>query len=70
MRKPRVVSDWKKSWRWLSMQIATGAVLFGTLPADQQLAILAAVGLRPDQLPLVIGAAFMVGRLLQQEPKT
>lgn len=51
------------------MQIATGAVLFGTLPADQQLAILAAVGLRPDQLPLVIGAAFMLGRLLQQEQK-
>ena len=69
MRKPRVVDDWKRSWRWLSMQVATGAVLFGTLPADQQLAILAAVGLRADQLPLVIGAAVLLGRLLQQEQK-
>lgn len=69
MRKPRVVDDWKKSWRWLSMQIGAACVLYGTLPEAQQVAILAAVGLRPDQLPLVIGAAFMLGRLLQQEQK-
>lgn len=69
MRKPRVVSDWKRSWRWLSMQIGAVCVLYGQLSPDQQLATLQTVGLRPDQLPAVIGAAFMVGRLLQQEQK-
>lgn len=69
MRKPRVVSDWKRSWRWLSMQIGAACMLYGQLSPEQQLAILQTVGLRPDQLPAVIGAAIMIGRLLQQEQK-
>lgn len=69
IRKPRVVNDWRHAWRWWSVQIGAAAALFGTLPADQQAALLALVGMRPDQLPLVLGLAFMIGRLAQQGPK-
>lgn len=69
MRKPRVVDDWKQSWRWLSVRIGAGAALFGLLPVEQQTAILALVGMRQDQLPLVLGLAFMAGRLVQQTSK-
>lgn len=69
MRKPRVVDDWQRSWRWLSVQIGAGAALFGLLPVEQQTAILALVGMRQDQLPLVLGLAFMAGRLVQQTSK-
>ena len=51
------------------MQIGAVAALFGLLPVDQQSALLALVGMRQDQLPLVLGVAFMVGRLVQQEKK-
>lgn len=66
MKKPQIVAEWRRSWRWLSVQIGAGAALFGLLPVDQQSAVLALVGLRQDQLPLVLGLAFMAGRLLQQ----
>lgn len=67
MPNPTVVSEWRRSWRWLSMQIGAVAALFGLLPIDQQSALLALVGMRQDQLPLVLGLAFMAGRLVQQE---
>ena len=51
------------------MQIGAAALLFGNLPTEQQLAILGWFDLRMDQLPAVLGAAFMIGRLLQQENK-
>lgn len=66
-RRPRLVSEWRRAWRWWSVQIGAAAALFGLLPADQQQAILAALGMRPDQLPLAMGLAFMAGRLLQQK---
>ncbi len=69
MPRPKAIPEWKRSWRWLSMQIGAGALLFGNLPTEQQLAILGWFDLRMDQLPAVLGAAFMVGRLLQQENK-
>ena len=69
MPKPKVVSEWRRSWRWMSMQIGAVAALFGLLPIDQQSALLALVGMRQDQLPLVLGVAFMAGRLVQQEQR-
>lgn len=66
---PRIVAEWRRSWRWLSIQIGAAATLFGLLPADQQAALLTQIGLRQDQLPLALGVAFMAARLLQQGPK-
>jgi hypothetical protein len=50
----------------LSMQVAALAVLFGSLPPDQQSAILAWLGLAPESIPAVLGGLFMVTRLVSQ----
>lgn len=67
MHKPALVSDWRDSWKWLSVRLAAAAFVFGLLPPDQQAAILDWLGIAPERIPAVIGAAFMVGRLLQQK---
>lgn len=65
----KLIPEWKRAWRFLSMRVAAGAVVFGLLPPDQQAAILAAIGIEPGRIPAVIGGLFMAGRLLAQENK-
>jgi hypothetical protein len=50
----------------LSMQVAALAVIFGSLPPDQQTAILQWLGLAPERIPAVLGVLFMVTRLVRQ----
>lgn len=66
MPRPRIIAEWRRAWRYASVQIGSAAALFGLLPADQQGALLAAVGMRPDQLPLVMGLAFIAARFWKQ----
>lgn len=49
-----------------SMQVAALAVIFGSLPADQQTAILSWLGLAPERIPAVLGVLFIVTRLVNQ----
>lgn len=67
MRRPSLVSDWRRSWRWVSVQVAAGAVVFGLLPPDQQASLLAALGVAPERVPAVIGGLFIAGRLWGQQ---
>lgn len=62
----RLVDDWRAAWRWLSVQIAALAVLWGILPPDQQAAILDFVGVPASRVPAVLGLAVIAGRLLAQ----
>lgn len=64
--KPRLIPEARRAWRMMSVQVAAGAVLFGALPPDQQAAILAWLGLGPERIPAVIGALFIVTRLVDQ----
>lgn len=67
-RKPRpvLIVDWRRAWRMLSVQAAAVACTIGLLPPDQQAALLAAVGVPPERLPLVLGLLFLAARLLNQ----
>lgn len=69
-RKPRarpvLIVDWRRAWRMLSVQAAALACTIGLLPPDQQAALLAAVGVPPERLPLVLGLLFLAARLLNQ----
>mgnify|MGYP003424805951 FL=1 len=67
--RPRLIPNAGRAWRMASMQVAAVAVIFGTLPPDQQSAILAWLGLGPERIPAVIGALFIFTRLIDQ-PKT
>ena len=63
------IPNWRQSWRMLSVQIASLALAWGLLPADQQALILTFVGVSPERVPAVLGLLFLVGRLIDQ-PKT
>ena len=62
----RLIANWRRSWRMLSMQIAAGAVAWGALPADAQGAILDALGVAPERVPAILGLLVLLGRLIDQ----
>ena len=66
MKKPELIPDWRRAWRYLSVQIAAAGVIFGSLPADTQAAMLDAVGIAPSRLPSILGLLVLVGRLISQ----
>lgn len=63
----KIIPNWRRAWRMASMQIAGLAVVFGTLPADAQAAMLDMVGVPPTRVPAILGLLFMAGRLLAQQ---
>ena len=63
----RPIPEWRQAWRLFSIQIGTAAIAWGAVPADQQAAILAAIGLSPARVPAVLGALFVAGRLFSQK---
>lgn len=67
MKKPKLVSDWRKSWKWFSMQamVVSTAILstWALLPADLKAKLPEDVGLVAAILALGAG---MVGRLVDQ----
>lgn len=69
MKRPRLISNWRRAWRMASVQVATLALGWGLLPPDTQAQLLAAVGVPAERIPAVLGALFLVLRLVDQ-PKT
>ena len=65
----KLIPNAAQAWRMLSVQIAALALVFGTLPADQQSAILALIGIGPERIPALLGLGVIVARLIHQ-PKT
>lgn len=65
----KLIPNAGRAWRMLSVQIASVAVVYSALPADQQAAILALLGIGPERIPGLIGLAIIVARLVDQ-PKT
>ena len=66
MKRPELIPDWRRAWRFLSVQIAAAGVIFGSLPSDTQAAMLDAVGLPAARLPAILGLLVLVGRLVSQ----
>ena len=69
MRKPRLITDWKRSVNFWSVRVAAIGVAWGALPIDTQTAMLAAVGIEPTRVPAILGLAFIVFRLVAQPEK-
>ena len=65
----KLIPNARRAWRMLSVQAAAVAVVYGALPADQQAAILAFLGVGPERVPALMGLAVIVARLVDQ-PKT
>jgi hypothetical protein len=64
----KLIPEARNAWRFLSMQVATVAIVFGTLPADTQAAMLDAIGVPANRVPVVLGALFMLARLVSFRP--
>lgn len=62
----KLIPNWRSAGRMLSVQIAALAVLFGALPADQQAALLALLGVGPERIPALVGLAVIAARLINQ----
>lgn len=62
----KLIPNAAQAWRMFSVQIAALAVVFGTLPADQQSAILALIGIGPERIPALLGLGVIVARLISQ----
>lgn len=62
----KLIPNWRKASRMLSVQIAAAAVLFGALPVEQQAAILSLLGVGPERMPALLGLAVIVARLVDQ----
>jgi len=62
----RLIPNWRKAGRMLSVQIAAAAVLFGALPVEQQAAILALLGVGPERIPALMGLAVILARVIDQ----
>ena len=70
MKKPNLVPNWKRAWRWFSVQamVLSTALLstWALLPADLKAKLPEDVGLYAAIATLVLGVA---GRLVDQGPK-
>lgn len=64
--KPRLISDWRRAWRFASVQIAMLAVAWGLTPVEYQAALLGMLGVPAERVPAALGIAFIVARLLAQ----
>jgi len=63
----KLIPEWRQAWRMLSVQVASLAIVWGALPVDQQAAILALFGVGPERVPLVIGLAVILARVVSQQ---
>lgn len=69
MKRPELIPEWRRAWRYWSVQIGVAAVAFGSMPEEWQAQILGAVGVPPGRVLAVAGALALVARLVAQKPK-
>lgn len=62
----KLVQNWKRAPRMLSVQIAAAVVAWGFVPPDQQEAMLYWLGIDPARVPAVLGMMVIIGRLVDQ----
>lgn len=62
----KLIPEARRAWRMLSVQVAAVAVVWGSLPPEQQAAILALLGVGPERIPALLGLAVIVARVIDQ----
>ena len=61
-----LIPNWRSAWRMASVRISLLAMIFAALPADQQAAILALLGVDAARIPGVLGLAVILARVIDQ----
>ncbi len=62
----KLIPNWRRAWRMATVRIAMLAVGWGLLPPESQAAMLDAIGVPAERIPAVLGAIFLVFRLIDQ----
>lgn len=62
----KLIPNWKRAHRMLTVQMASVFVVWGTLPEDTQAAILDLVGIPANRVPAILGLLVLAGRLIAQ----
>lgn len=62
----KLIPEWRRAWRMLTVQIGALAVVWVALPSDTQAHLLRVVGLSEEQLPAVLGVLVILARLISQ----
>ena len=63
----KLIPNWKKAWRMLSINFAALALAWIAVPPEQQAKVMSLLPwLTPDQVSGVLIAAAMIGRLVAQ----
>jgi hypothetical protein len=65
----RLIPEARKAWRMFSVQMASIILIWSTLPADSQAAVLGLVGVPSDAVTGILAVLVILGRLIDQ-PKT
>lgn len=60
----RLIDTWRESWRYASVRVGVAALAWGTLAPDVQAGILALAHVSPERVPAVLGALFIICRVL------
>jgi hypothetical protein len=65
----RLIPEARKAWRMFSVQMASIILIWSTLPAESQAAVLGLVGVPSDAVTGILAVLVILGRLIDQ-PKT
>lgn len=62
----KLIDNWRRAWRFLSVQAATLAVILGSMPVEAQSAVMGVFGVGPERMPAALGLLMIVARLIDQ----
>jgi hypothetical protein len=69
VKRPQLIPDWRRAWRWWSVQTSALIVVWVALPPDTQAALVSLFGFPTEKVPGVLAVLCVVGRMLQQPAK-
>lgn len=62
----RLIPEWRRAWRMLSVQAASLILVWVALPVETQTAILVWSGVRTESITAALGLLVILGRLVDQ----
>lgn len=62
----KLIDNWRRAWRFLSVQAAALAVVLGSLPVETQASVMGVFGVGPERMPAALGFLMIVARLIDQ----
>ena len=63
----RLVENWRRAPRMLSVQMGLLVTVWGMTSADTQTVLMAFVGVPADKVPALLGLFVIIGRMIDQK---